>query len=506
MTLIHILGSFTWLAPLFLVTAGLLATFLPAERAQVRAAVLLFGLCLAGSLAAHAVLQYEKDSTSMLFECLNTGALVLGGVAIVNLAGVVAFVVVLRPARLEPPPIAQDILLALAYIAMVIMVLYHTGVDVRGLVTTSAVITAVIGFSLQDSLGNIMGGLALQMERTIRVGDWIKLDDIEGKVKTIRWRQTSIETRNWDTVVIPNSALMKTRVTVLGRRAGSPLQRRQWVYFRVGLEHAPALVARTVEAALREAGHAGIAQEPAPHCLVTDFKDGEAIYALRYWLTDLSKGDPTDSVVRIRIHAALRRAGIALSVPTRTLTMTEDPEAAARRQQQEDLERKAAALGRQEFFQVLTEEERLELAPRLVTTHFVHGEAMTRQGAQAHWLYLMAEGNAEVVVAVEGKSQRVAVLSAGDLFGEMGMMTGEPRSATVIALTDVTCYRLGKEAFEEVLRHRPELAEQIAGILARRRVELDAVREQLGLEGKNERLQSLQGSLLRGIKEFFALR
>ena len=299
---------------------------------------------------------------------------------------------------------------------------------------------------------------------------------------------------------------MKTRVTVLGRRAGSPLQRRQWVYFRVGLEHAPALVARTVEAALREAGHAGIAQEPAPHCLVTDFKDGEAIYALRYWLTDLSKGDPTDSVVRIRIHAALRRAGIALSVPTRTLTMTEDPEAAARRQQQEDLERKAAALGRQEFFQVLTEEERLELAPRLVTTHFVHGEAMTRQGAQAHWLYLMAEGNAEVVVAVEGKSQRVAVLSAGDLFGEMGMMTGEPRSATVIALTDVTCYRLGKEAFEEVLRHRPELAEQIAGILARRRVELDAVREQLGLEGKNERLQSLQGSLLRGIKEFFALR
>jgi small-conductance mechanosensitive channel/CRP-like cAMP-binding protein len=499
------LGTLAWLAPSFGVAFALLHGFLPAERNQIRTSGILFALSVLGMLGAGWMLESAGGKTGMMYDCVNGVSLLLGGIAIVNLAGVAIFVVILRPARLEPPQIAQDLLLALAYIVMAILILSHTGVDVRGLVATSAVITAIIGFSLQDSLGNIMGGLALQMERTIRTGDWIKLDDIEGKVKTIRWRQTSIETRNWDTVVIPNTVLMKTRVTLLGRRGGAPQQRRQWVYFRVGLEHSPARVIQTVETALHDMGHVTIATDPKPHCLVTDFKEGEAIYAYRYWLNDLSKGDPTDSVVRTRIHAALRRAGIPLSVPTRTVTVNEESESIAQRQQSAEMDRRVGALGRQEFFHALTEEERRELAPRLVTTHFVHGEAMTRQGAKANWLYLIAEGDAEVVVGVDGKSQRVATLHGGDLFGEMGLMTGEPRSATVYATTEVTCYRLGKEAFEEVLRSRPEIAEQIAGILARRKVELEAVREQMGQETRGERIRTLQGALLRGIRDFFAL-
>ena len=128
---------------------------------------------------------------------------------------------------MEPPQIAQDLIIALVYIAIAIVLLSESGVDFRGIVATSAVLTAVIGFSLQDTLGNIMGGMALQMEHTIRVGDWIRVDDLEGKVKEIRWRQTSVETRNWDTIVIPNSVLMKGKVTLLGRRAAFPVQQRR---------------------------------------------------------------------------------------------------------------------------------------------------------------------------------------------------------------------------------------------------------------------------------------
>jgi small-conductance mechanosensitive channel len=116
-------------------------------------------------------------------------------VAIINVASVFVFAVLLRSVHLEPPQIAQDLLLALGYLVIAIIILSGSGVDLRGIVATSAVITAVIGFSLQDTLGNIMGGMALQMERTIRVGDWIRIDDLEGRVKEIRWRQTSVETR-----------------------------------------------------------------------------------------------------------------------------------------------------------------------------------------------------------------------------------------------------------------------------------------------------------------------
>src|SRR5207237_1194921 len=101
------------------------------------------------------------------------------------------------------------------------------GVNLSGIVATSAVVTAVIGFSLQDTLGNVMGGMALQMERSIGVGDWVRLGDVEGVVREIRWRQTSIETRNWDTVVIPNSVLttsdVRTRIVFALQRAGISL-------------------------------------------------------------------------------------------------------------------------------------------------------------------------------------------------------------------------------------------------------------------------------------------
>ena len=163
-------------------------------------------------------------------------------------------------------------------------------------------------------------------------------------------------------------------------------------------------------------------------------------------------------------------------------------------------------LKRVELFQSLTEEERRELANRLRIAPFVRGEAMTRQGAEAHWLYLITKGEAEVRVSVDGSvSEVIATLHDGDFFGEMGMMTGEPRSATVVALSDVECYRVDKDAFHDILRSRPEIAEDISEVLARRRAELDAVREDLNEEAKRARMRDHQGALLQRIRNFFAL-
>jgi CRP-like cAMP-binding protein len=131
---------------------------------------------------------------------------------------------------------------------------------------------------------------------------------------------------------------------------------------------------------------------------------------------------------------------------------------------------------------------------------------MTRQGAVAHWLYIITKGEGEVSVAVEGDlSRKVATLRVGDFFGEMGLMTGEPRLATVTALSDTECYRLDKKGFEEILKGRPEIAEDISHVLARRRVELEAVREGLNEEAKLRRMSHAQGDILRRIRDFFTL-
>jgi small-conductance mechanosensitive channel len=498
-------GGLVWLVLGFIAAALVLFMVAPAERRSIRAAVLLLALSFAGLLAASALVYAGGGMESFGYRFLRFISLLVVSIATINLAGVLVFSVLMPPLRLTLPRILRDLLVALAYIVAIITLLSRSGVDIAGVVATSAVITAIIGFSLQDTLGNVMGGLALQMEHTIHVGDWVRVDQHEGRVQEIRWRQTSIETRNWDTVVIPNGALMKSQVVILGRRAGQSRQHRQWVYFNVDYRYAPTQVIAAVEKALRAEPIANVAGEPLPHCLVTDFKDSYATYAARYWLTDLALTDPTDSIVRSRIYSALRRVEIPLSIPAQSIFVTEDTDLRRERKRKEEIDRRLEAICGIELFQPLSDEEKRRLAARLKSTPFVAGEAMTRQGDQAHGLYIIVEGEAEVHVKIEGKSEKVATLTGGDYFGEMGLMTGEPRTATVIAQTDMKCYRLDKESFHDILHERPKMAEDISHTLARRRVELGAVREALAEDIIHQRMQHTQPALLQRIRDFFKL-
>src|SRR6266446_2245264 len=497
-------GAFVWAVILFVVAALALNALRPAERMRIRAALLLFALSFVGLLLV-ASLAYRGISTdSSLYLWCRWASLFCLWIAIVNVGSVFIFEVFLHAIRLKPPRILRDLLVAFAYVVVGITLLSIPRVDITGIVATSAVLTAFIGLSFQDTLGNMMGGMALQLERAIVVGDWIKIDGQEGLVREVRWRHTAIETRNWDTIVIPNSVLMKSQVTVLGRRAGAPRQHRQWVYFNVDFRYSPADVIDAVETGLRAEPIPNIAAAPPSNCVFMDFKESFGSYAVRYWLTDLAVDDPTNSIVRTRIYFALQRAGIPLSIPAHSIFMTEDDTSRRERKDSEEIEKRVKALRGVELFDPLTEEEQRALAGRLRYAPFARGEAMTRQGAEAHWLYLITGGEAEVRVSTDGNlNERVAALHEGDIFGEMGMMTGEPRSATVVALTDVECYRLDKEAFHDILQQRPEIADDISVLLAKRRVELEAAREGLNEEAKRQRMRYHQHDLLRRIKNFF---
>ena len=155
----------------------------------------------------------------------------------------------------------------------------------------------------------------------------------------------------------------------------------------------------------------------------------------------------------------------------------------------------------------MTEAERAEVAAHMRLAPFVRGELITKQGAVAHWLYIIRKGETEVRVTAPNStlSERVAVLRDGDFFGEMGLLTGAPRTATLIALTDVECYRLDKASFSDVLQRRPEIAQDLARILARRRVELDAIVGELTEETQRQRMSNLHTDFLGRIRQFFKL-
>ncbi len=498
---------FQWYPLAAIVYALLLGVIAPGARARLRAAVILIILFTIGLLVCGLMLSKGLTDNAIAYRWLHFAAQLSFVVAVINLAGVSIFTIGLDALRIRPAPILRDIVLGIAYVIAFIMLLSRHGVNLSGIIATSAVVTAVVGFSLQDTLGNVMGGMALQMERSVAVGDWIRIGDLEGVVREIRWRHTSVETRDWDTVVIPNSNLMKSQVAVLGRRQGKPKYHRMWVHFHVDFQHSPADVIETIQSALRADPIHNVATEPPPECILKDFIDGDGQYAVRYWLTDFSKTDPTSSEIRSRIFVALRRSQIQLSIPTQSLHVTMENQARARRKQEQELERRTTALAKVAFLATLTDQERTELATHLSVCPFRHGEVITRQGNEAHYLYTLTKGTAEVRVAgASGETRTLATLKAGDVFGEMALLTGERRTASVVATTDTICYRLDKDSFAEILYNRPEIAEAISQTLARRKLELDVLNKDLNAEAMQAKVDHTQNDLLDKIRSFFMLR
>ena len=265
-----------------------------------------------------------------------------------------------------------------------------------------------------------------------------------------------------------------------------------------------------MQSALRDEPIPSVATEPPPDCILRDFKESYGMYAVRYWTADLARMDPTSSEVRTRIYVALQRQGIQLSIPAQSVFMTLEGRSRAERKRKAEQERRVAALKGVHLFQALTPDELATLAGRLNVTPFRRGEVITRQGAAADHLFLIERGEVEVTIDGangngNGHGRKLATLGAGDVFGEMGLMTGERRTATVTARSDVSCYRLDKAAFEATLKSRPEIAETISTLLAKRKLELDAASAGLSDEAVRRKIHDARGEMLRRIRGFFLL-
>ncbi len=448
-------------------------------------------------LAANAVAWHGN---ALWWPHLLDGAAALIGLAALQLVVVLVFQLFMPAVGLGSPRIAQDLTFLGLALGAGFYGLSHWGVDPSRLFTTSAVLTAVLAFAMQDTLGNVLGGVVLQLDNSLRVGDVVRIDDISGTVVDVRWRYTAIETADRETVVVPNSWLMKNRFRVLRPQGHEPLAVRRTVQFQVDANVAPSRVMAVMNQAVADAGIATVSPHRAASTVLLEVTAGYCRYGLRYWLADPHADTPTDSQVRMHVLAALERNGIRLGAVQEQRAMVNDAQA---REAQAQLEqaRRLATVQRTALFQGLTAAEQEVLAQHLVHAHFVAGGVLTRQGAAAHWLYLIVQGRVGITAEQAGVVTPVSELGEGEYFGEVGMLTGEPRGATVTALTDVECYRLDKQGFALVLMARPEIAQEIAVVIEQRQSGMSAAVD------RARRLQSdsRQDALLSRIKQFFGV-
>jgi small-conductance mechanosensitive channel/CRP-like cAMP-binding protein len=366
--------------------------------------------------------------------------------------------------RIGLSKIARDLLHSALMIFVAVSAARAAGADARSLATTGGLVTAALTFSLQQTLGDLVAGLLLSARAPFEVGDWIAYDGERqhvGRVIEISWRDTKLITSDEIEVVVPNSTL--SRASILNFSQPSPTSRRQ-VSFEVGYEHPPELVRATILRALVDPIE-GALRTPAADVLVAEYAASAVRYAVRYFIDDFARRDLIDSEVRTRLWYALRRAGVDFQyshLDVRLLeTRSARPESSA--------ERRARALSRVDFLRRTDPEDLAALASATQIRLFHSGEVVVREGDTTTALYIVASG--ECVVRTEA-GRELARVREGDFFGEMALLTGEPRSATVAASSECMLYEVPADAFHSVIARYPEKLEQISSVVSERQAEI----------------------------------
>jgi small-conductance mechanosensitive channel/CRP-like cAMP-binding protein len=361
--------------------------------------------------------------------------------------------------------------------------------EIRTALTGGAVLAAVIGLALQDTLGNLFSGIALHMEGAFDVGDVLHSGEYVGVVESVSWRATRIRGFNNQTIVLPNSVIARERLEVFQR---SRLTARV-LPVSVDYNIPPATVIAILSQA---AAHVeGVARDLPCFTRVASFADSAVIYEIKYHTRDYGSRDRMDADIRKAVWYALHRNKIAFATPIRAYQQYTPPEV----QHAISAGDVRARLSEVDVLSPLSAEA-LEAIAAATRIHFYSkGETILRHGAAGDSMFVVHAGTASVRLPDDSPEgwHEVAQLAAGTVFGEMALLTGETRTADVIALTDVTALEIGKDSLQPILHGHPELASAITAKVVHRRGHLDAIR--------SEEAEEEETTIVSRVKAWFGL-
>ncbi len=357
------------------------------------------------------------------------------------------------------PAIVQD------FIVIVLFIITGTVLLREQLLTTSAVGAVVVGFALQDTLGNLFAGLAIQIEKPFRVGHWVQIGDREGQVAEVTWRATKLRTKAGQFLIVPNSSIAKDPVL---NYSEPTLPTR--IDVEVGASYAvpPNDVKRAIHEAI--ANSPLVMRAPEPQVSVKAFGASAVDYVALFWIEDYAVDRQARDQVRTNIWYTFKRYNIEIPFPIQV--QYERVEAPAR--SEEHIAAAAVYLAGIDLFKTLSAEARRALAESANQPLFANGEAIVKQDADGDSMFLLMKGSARVVLEPSG--QEVAVIPAGGFFGEMSMLTGDRRTATVRAVGDTELLEIRAQDFRQLAVANPSLLDHISTVIMSRRAGLEDAR------------------------------
>jgi small-conductance mechanosensitive channel len=364
--------------------------------------------------------------------------------------------------RDRAPAIVQD---AIVIAVVVLAGLFMFQQDAH-VFATSAVAAAVIGFALQETLGNAFAGLAIQVEKPFRVGHWVTVGSYEGTVREVTWRATKIWTKAGNMVILPNSFVAREPINNFSEPA-TPT--RIHVDVGVGYGVPPSEARAAFVAALRQAPR--VLGDPPPDPQLWEFAASALLFRVFFWIDDYAAEEHARDEARRAIYYELGRRGIEIPYPIQVEYGREEPEAEAADRRADRLRPLIAGVA---VLAPLGADGHQALAREAREQRYADGEVIVREGEPGDSMFIVCRGDVAVVI---GRDREVARVRAGGYVGEMSLLTGEPRTATVVARGDVVVLEIAGAAFRAYVTRQPAVIDQIAAAAAERRRELDASRQ-----------------------------
>jgi len=381
--------------------------------------------------------------------------------------------------------------------------------SLTGLWATSGVFGIVLGFALRDIIADFFAGLAVNLDRSYEIGDWVEVhyrqlrEPIYGKVVEINWRTTRIELDTRNVVVLPNNA-MGSAVIINYSSPPHPARLEALVTLDLAVPSERAM--RVLSAGATSAtGRLGLLAEPAPHVIIGRITPIGIEYLIRFWINTHQITPPqARSMILVGVLDHLDRAGLTPAIPKQDMFVARMPTRQLSHEAEED---RVALLAKVELFaQALTGEERATLARDMRLVLLKPGEVVMRQDDAGQSMFVLAEGLLHVEARdASGRQARINQIRPGQVVGEMSLLTGEPRSATVIADTSAAAFEITKGALAPILGGRPEIAEALSAVIAARRLGLSEALSVTAPETMRQEASHLSRNILGAMLRFFGI-
>jgi len=398
------------------------------------------------------------------------------------------------------PHFLREVVGGIIFLIVLLLVLsygYHAEAQLKGLLAGSGVVAIIVGFAGQNLFAGIIGGISIQLNRPYKLGDWLKVGDTYGEVREINWRSTRLCTNDDIYLDIPNNEMVSHQIVNLHYPSELHAMR-----IRVGIDYnvPPNRVKDVLGRAAQSAKN--VVANPPVKVFLVDFSDYSMIYEIKYYMGNHSRINETNDSVRTNVWYELKREGITIPFPIRTLHV----ERKKTPPMQEDQAEAFSILRGERLFECLSEDQLNQMVNQARLKLFGRGEPVIEEGAAGDSMFVMLRGAANVFVSKNGSKIQVAKLRAGDCFGEMSLLTGEPRSATVRADADCYVMEIGKPEMAEVLSGAPTCMEQLSQLLAQRKMETEGILKEAGnTHEKVLKERQYTANFLQRLRTFFQL-